>query len=198
MKAKNFFFPFLIVIGLVLVTARPAYAYTVRQGDTLSLIAKRFGVSQSQLLKVNRIKNSNLIYIGQRLVISQNSLAGVWVEVSLREQKLYLYRGEKTIFKTSVSAGLARYPTPIGRFKVWTKLRLDDMQGGSRERGDYYYLPKVPYVAYFYQGYALHGTYWHKNFGRPMFHGCINLSISDASHVYSQITVGTPVIIHSS
>ena len=38
-----------------------------------------------------------------------------------------------------------------------------------------YYLPNVPYVMYFYQGYALHGTYWHSNFGRPMSHGCVNL-----------------------
>ncbi|MBZ5574334.1 MAG: L,D-transpeptidase, partial [Acidobacteriia bacterium] len=33
-------------------------------------------------------------------------------------------------------------------------------------------LPNVPYTQYFYQGYGLHGTYWHHNFGTPMSHGC--------------------------
>ena len=41
--------------------------------------------------------------------------------------------------------------------------------------GPGYYLPGVPYVMYFYQGYGLHGTYWHDNFGQPMSHGCVNL-----------------------
>lgn len=191
-----------MAIGFLLTAISPAYAYTIRRGDTLSLLAKRYNVPLNQLINANRIKNPNLIYVGQRLTIPKTQaegaqVKGVWVEISLKKQKLYLYQGGKIIFKTSVSTGLARYPTPAGRFKVWAKFRYDDMTGGSRTRGDYYYLPKVPYVAYFYQGYSLHGTYWHKNFGRPMSHGCINLSISDARYLYSQITVGTPVIISS-
>lgn len=206
MRGRYFFFSLLIALSFLLINTRPSYAYTVRRGDTLSNLAKRHKVSLSQLIRVNRVKNPNLIYVGQRLIIpktqaktnsSQKSLTNVWVKISLGKQKLYLYQGEKIIFQTSISSGLARYPTPTGHFKVWTKFRYDDMTGGSKKRGNYYYLPKVPYVAYFYRGYALHGTYWHKNFGRPMSHGCVNLSTPDASYLYSQITVGTPVIIHS-
>lgn len=43
--------------------------YTVRKGDTLSAIAKRFGVSVVQITKNNSIKNPNLIYVGQKLLI---------------------------------------------------------------------------------------------------------------------------------
>ena len=43
--------------------------YRVRPGDTLSAIARRFGVSQRQLARANRIRNPNLIYIGQSLCI---------------------------------------------------------------------------------------------------------------------------------
>ena len=35
-----------------------------------------------------------------------------------------------------------------------------------------------------YQGYGIHGAYWHNNFGHPMSHGCINMSIPDAQTVY--------------
>ncbi|MBI5619492.1 L,D-transpeptidase, partial [Candidatus Gottesmanbacteria bacterium] len=50
--------------------------------------------------------------------------------------------------------------------------------------GPGYYLPDVPYVMYFYLGYAIHGTYWHNNFGHPMSHGCVNMRIEDAKTLF--------------
>src|SRR5690606_23634119 len=44
--------------------------YTVKKGDTLSHIAKRFGTTVDNLVKLNNIKNPNLIYVGQKLKIS--------------------------------------------------------------------------------------------------------------------------------
>ena len=43
--------------------------YTIRKGDSLGSIAKRFGVKQSTLIEFNQIKSPNLIRIGQKLVI---------------------------------------------------------------------------------------------------------------------------------
>jgi LysM repeat protein len=43
--------------------------YVVRWGDTLSAIARRFGVSAWAIAEANRITNLNRIYAGQRLVI---------------------------------------------------------------------------------------------------------------------------------
>jgi len=37
---------------------------------------------------------------------------------------------------------------------------------------------------FFYQGYAIHGAYWHNNFGRPMSHGCVNAPISQVGHLF--------------
>lgn len=44
--------------------------YTVKKGDTLSGIAKKYGTTVSKLASLNNIKNVNLIYVGQVLVIS--------------------------------------------------------------------------------------------------------------------------------
>jgi len=44
-----------------------AKSYTVKQGDTLSLIAKRFNVSAKDILKLNKIANANKIKVGQKL-----------------------------------------------------------------------------------------------------------------------------------
>jgi lipoprotein-anchoring transpeptidase ErfK/SrfK len=49
---------------------------------------------------------------------------------------------------------------------------------------------------YFYKGYGLHGTYWHNNFGTPMSHGCVNLSIPDAEWLYYWAPLGTSVKVH--
>lgn len=57
-------------------------------------------------------------------------------------------------------------------------------------------MPNVPYTMYYYKGYAVHGAYWHNNFGHPMSHGCVNLRPSDAKWFYNFAPVGTPVVVH--
>lgn len=49
------------------VTTSSKQYYTIRNGDTLSEIAARYGTSVSQLQSWNGIKNANLIYAGQKI-----------------------------------------------------------------------------------------------------------------------------------
>ena len=44
--------------------------YTVKKGDTLTAIAKKYGTTVNNIAKLNNIKNVNLIYVGQVLYIS--------------------------------------------------------------------------------------------------------------------------------
>ena len=44
--------------------------YTVKKGDTLSEIAAKYNTTVSSIAKLNNIKNTNLIYVGQKLTIS--------------------------------------------------------------------------------------------------------------------------------
>lgn len=56
-------------------TAAPATAantagtYTIKSGDTLSAIAKRYGTTVAALAQTNKISNANLIYAGRKLVL---------------------------------------------------------------------------------------------------------------------------------
>lgn len=106
-----------------------------------------------------------------------------WIEIDLSDQHLYAHEGDRIVYDFLVSTGKWA-PTPKGEFRIWIKLRYATMHGGNKEDGTYYWLPNVPYTMYFYQGYGLHGTYWHNNFGRPMSHGCVNLSIPDAEKLF--------------
>ena len=106
------------------------------------------------------------------------------IEIDLSDQRLLAWEGNKLIYDFPVSTGKWA-PTPLGTFRIWIKLRYSLMHGGSKEKGTYYYLPNVPYVMYFYQGYGIHGAYWHNNFGTPMSHGCVNMAISDAALLFA-------------
>lgn len=44
-------------------------AYVVRPGDTLSQIARRFGVTMSDLVRMNTIRDPNTLHVGQKLVL---------------------------------------------------------------------------------------------------------------------------------
>jgi len=113
-----------------------------------------------------------------------------WIDVDISAQQVTAYEGNTPIRTFIVSTGVAAHPTVIGRFHIYVKLRYDLMVGPG------YYLPNVPYVMYFYEGYSLHGTYWHHNFGTPMSHGCVNMYTPDAEWLYYWASVGTLVNTH--
>jgi lipoprotein-anchoring transpeptidase ErfK/SrfK len=113
-----------------------------------------------------------------------------WIDVNLTTQRVNAYQGKNLKNTFIVSTGTWRYPTITGQYRIYVKYRYADMSGPG------YYLPDVPYVMYFYKGYGIHGTYWHNNFGTPMSHGCINLTINDAGWIFNWSSVGTLVNIH--
>ena len=111
------------------------------------------------------------------------------IEVDLTHQRLYAYQGNQKVFNFIISSG-KWFPTPTGTFTIWAKLKSTLMSGG--EGADYYYLPNVPWVEFFYnneiaksRGFSLHGTYWHNNFGHPMSHGCVNMRTEDAATLFA-------------
>ena len=113
-----------------------------------------------------------------------------WVDVDLTHQTAYAFEGDQLVKSFLVSTGIASHPTVTGQFHIYVKYRYALMVGPG------YYLPDVPYVMYFYQGYGLHGTYWHNNFGHPMSHGCVNFRTADAGWLFDWASVGTLVNIH--
>ena len=50
-------------------TLRPEQRYVVREGDTLSGIAARFGVTEEAILEENELADRDRLFVGQELVI---------------------------------------------------------------------------------------------------------------------------------
>lgn len=122
-------------------------------------------------------------------LIARQQRTGRWIEVDLSDQQLTAWNGGKKVRSFSISTGKRRTPTIVGSFAVQSKFR------STRMRGEGYDVPNVPYVMYFSGGYALHGAYWHNDFGTPVSHGCVNMRVSSARWLYNWADVGTPVVI---
>ncbi len=191
------------------VQAATGGSYVVKPGDTLYGIALSHGTTVPTLMSANGLTTTT-IYSGQRLVVSGASVPAAaqpvpssagrtgdkWIDVNLTTQTITAYQGQRAIYSAVVSTGLPRTPTVVGTFPIYVKYAQTDMRGGSYAAGDYYYLRNVPYTMYFYQGYGIHGTYWHNNFGQPMSHGCVNLRTSDAEWFFNWAEIGTLVVSH--
>ena len=119
------------------------------------------------------------------------------VVISISAQALWAYEGGEVVNSTYVSTGTADVPetvTPLGYHQILSKIDIQTMEGTISD--EYYNVPDVPWVMYFDNlGNALHGTYWHSNFGTPMSHGCVNLPLDVAAWMYGWAEVGTPVTV---
>jgi hypothetical protein len=112
------------------------------------------------------------------------------IEISLSDQSLTAFEADAAVLETKVSSGLPGShvtTTPTGTFHIQIKIAGVHMGNGQLTTDPLAYeLPGVPWVGYFEleNGVALHGAYWHNDFGRPRSHGCINLRPEDALWLY--------------
>jgi hypothetical protein len=112
-----------------------------------------------------------------------------WIDVDLASQTLVAYEGARPVLATLVSTGRGApgtdSATPPGVHRIWVKLLVSDMGNVERDDQDAHYsLEDVPYVQFFDRAVALHGTYWHRDFGRVHSHGCVNLPPLDARWLF--------------
>ncbi len=126
------------------------------------------------------------------------------IEIDLARQTLTAYEGQNVVQQTRVSSGIPSSrptnneiptETPKGRFNIYSKMPSKHMGDGRLMQGDLnleaYELVGVPWTMFFHRldtGYALHGTYWHNNFGWQMSHGCVNMRNEDAKWLFRWTT----------
>ncbi len=131
---------------------------------------------------------------------------GKYVEVSLKEQKLYRINGSTLEKVYVISSGKWGTPTPKGIFKIatkapraysatwglympyWQNLLAYDETQPQLKIGEYglHELPEWP------NGYKEGQSH----LGTPVSHGCVRLGIGDAKELYEWTAAGTPVWIH--
>jgi len=125
-----------------------------------------------------------------------------WIDVNLSQQTVVAFEGETPKYATLISSGKKSsikekdHRTPTGTWRIYVKHLTDTMDGDGTAAGDLpYSIEDVPYVMYFHKSYALHGAFWHANYGVEMSHGCVNLAPLDAKYLFF---FATPVIVQGS
>jgi lipoprotein-anchoring transpeptidase ErfK/SrfK len=121
-----------------------------------------------------------------------------WIDVSIRDQTLVAYVGRRPVYVTLVSTGRSGMADPEktdatvrGSFMIYQK-EVSSTMDGAEDKSDSFDLRDVPFVQYFHKGYALHGTYWHDEFGKARSHGCINLAPVDAAWLFEWTDPSVP------
>ncbi|MDQ3043920.1 MAG: L,D-transpeptidase, partial [Chloroflexota bacterium] len=135
------------------------------------------------------------------------------IVVSITEQTMWVYQGDTLILQSLVSTGKDPNGTEVGDFHVRIKELEETMAGftdatgevvafgdeasATRESdasGERYEVADVPHVMYInFDAEALHGAYWHDNFGEKMSHGCINLPLDVAAFLFGWAPLGTEI-----
>jgi lipoprotein-anchoring transpeptidase ErfK/SrfK len=137
------------------------------------------------------------------------------IDISISEQTMRVYQGDTLVLQSYISTGLSPNDTEVGNFHIRIKYVSQTMSGFTTASGEVvglgdesgvegqqtaytYEVEDVPHVMYFnYQAEALHGAYWHNNFGQRMSHGCVNQPLDVAAFMYDFAPLGTPVNVYA-
>ncbi len=118
------------------------------------------------------------------------------LKISIPNQRLMCLEGERVAFETPMSSGVYGQGTPLGEFRILFQRHNSRMIGG--EEGDRYDLPGVPFPVYFtWSGVAIHGTYWHNDYGRRHSHGCVNVTSEAARWIFRWVEPHVPYEVHT-
>ncbi len=121
-----------------------------------------------------------------------------WLDIDLAQQTLVAYEGAKPLFATLVSTGKgppkSEFGTHLGVHRIWVKIvttKMDNLDKEDAER--HYAIEDVPWVQFFDKAIALHGVFWHRDFGHVHSHGCVNLAPIDARWLYAFTAPHLPI-----
>ncbi len=118
------------------------------------------------------------------------------IVTNLTYQTLSCYEGNNEVFFCRISSGAIfdfqgvpteAYATPVGELNTHWKIVSLNMSGGGSAAG--YSTPAVPWSTVISgEGIAIHGAFWHNDFGERRSHGCINVKPEDAKWIFRWTT----------
>jgi lipoprotein-anchoring transpeptidase ErfK/SrfK/peptidoglycan hydrolase-like protein with peptidoglycan-binding domain len=119
-------------------------------------------------------------------IAEDNSKDPLQIIVSLPEQKLTVYKGDKALTTSKVSSGMSGYSTPAGVFSI--------LERKPRHYSNIYGGAPMPFMQRLtWSGIALHASSSVPN--RPASHGCVRLPNSFAPQLFQVTTKGVHVVV---
>ncbi|WP_461244688.1 L,D-transpeptidase [Secundilactobacillus muriivasis] len=128
-----------------------------------------------------------------------SKLSDPWIRVSIKNQRVYIKDGTKTVYTMFASTGV-NDSTPKGTFHI------------QAERGDFFYNQQSGEGAKYWTSFKDHGIYLFHTVPTDQYgnynkeeaaqlgkeaksHGCVRLSVPDAKWFYTHIPEGMKVVV---
>jgi len=118
------------------------------------------------------------------------------IVTNLTYQTLSCFEGTNEVFFCRISSGAIfdsygaptdSFSTPVGDLNTHWKIVSLNMSGGGSASG--YSTPAVPWSTVIHgDGIAIHGAFWHNDFGERRSHGCINVKPEEAKWIFRWTT----------
>lgn len=118
------------------------------------------------------------------------------IDVDLGSQTLSLLENGNVIDSWYVSSGVNGWETETGNYTINWKLESQNMGNRDLTKAPGYFQPNVKWVMYFNGDQALHGVYWHSNWGNRMSHGCVGMPEWQAKKVFDWAPQGVEISVH--
>lgn len=99
--------------------------------------------------------------------------------VDVSSQTMTVSKHGRVLYTWPVSTARKGYVTPRGQYKP---TRMHKMWYSRK-----YDMSPMPYSIFFRGGYAIHGTNYVKQLGRPASHGCVRLHTANAARLYALV-----------
>jgi lipoprotein-anchoring transpeptidase ErfK/SrfK len=121
-----------------------------------------------------------LAAMGILVAAASTSFANALVaRVDVSSQTMTVSKHGRVLYTWPVSTARTGYVTPRGQYKP---TRMHKMWYSRK-----YDMSPMPYSIFFRGGYAIHGTNYVKQLGRPASHGCVRLHTANAARLYSLV-----------
>lgn len=187
--------------------------YEVKAGDTLTLIAARFGLSVSRLAQLNGITRPSALSPGQSLVIDNTHIAvanpQTTITINVAQRLLVLVEGER-VKAYPITVGKASWPTPLGSFTIVSK-ETDpvwdvplSIQREMAAQGKPVITRMEPsaenplgrhWIGLSLSGIGIHGTNAPSSIYAFASHGCIRMHPEDVADLYGRVERGATGIL---
>ena len=117
---------------------------------------------------------------GMLVAAASSSFANAVVaRIDVSSQTMTVSKHGRVLYTWPVSTARKGYVTPRGQYKP---TRMHKMWYSRK-----YDMSPMPYSIFFRGGYAIHGTNYVKQLGRPASHGCVRLHTANAARLYALV-----------
>jgi L,D-transpeptidase ErfK/SrfK len=190
------------------------FTYTLREGDSLTSIGARFGVSADLLAANNNFSARPLLEIGQQLVVDNRHVVvnGLrdGIMINIPQRMLFYFRDGRLSRQFPVGLGRPDRPTPTGPFKIVAKVEDPawyvprSIQEEMRREGRVVEtcVPPGPdnplgtrWLGLSIPRFGIHGTNDPNSIYRFHLYGCILAHNDDIAQLFDDVSLGTAGIL---